>query len=185
MRCPDSGLLRSRRPLASKPLRPPWRSRGIDGVSVPAAVAILPPPPWQACWRSKCRDAAISTHTKALERPESCRVEWASYRGVIGERRSGHTSCSSGRSVTLTRRWTTAASLRGSAPHARKIIASVGAHVWRAGRARRSPKPSSPRGQRRPTGNHPIVTLRAGTHTHERTRSRYQLLREPTSVEAA
>jgi len=31
------------------------------------AVAILPPPPRQPCWRTKCRDAAISTPTKAPE----------------------------------------------------------------------------------------------------------------------
>ena len=48
MRCPGSGLQRSRRLSASKPLRPPWRSRGTKASphSGPA-VASRPPPPRQ------------------------------------------------------------------------------------------------------------------------------------------
>ena len=42
------------------------------------AVANLPPPPRHPCWRTKCRDAAISTRTKALEGLESCRRGGAS-----------------------------------------------------------------------------------------------------------
>lgn len=54
-RCPGSGLQRSRRLLASKPLRPPRRSRGPRRLRIRPAVANLPPPPRQPCWRIKCR----------------------------------------------------------------------------------------------------------------------------------
>jgi hypothetical protein len=67
------------------------------------AVASLPPPPRQPCWRTKCRDVAISTRTKASEGLESCRRGGASYWGAFGE-------CTSGRLVRLR------VMLSGSAP---------------------------------------------------------------------
>jgi hypothetical protein len=54
MRCPGSGLLRSRRLSASKPLRPPWRSRGATASRHPAAGGEPASAATATCWRSKC-----------------------------------------------------------------------------------------------------------------------------------
>jgi hypothetical protein len=78
MRCPGSGLQRSRRLSASKPLRPPWRSRGTTasphsaGGGDPASAATA------TCSRTQAETWAISTRTKAPEGLESCRRGGAS-----------------------------------------------------------------------------------------------------------
>ena len=47
VRCPGSGFVHSRRLLASKPLRPPWRSRGTTASPHPASGGDPPPLPRQ------------------------------------------------------------------------------------------------------------------------------------------
>ena len=78
MRCPGWGLQRSRRLSASKPLRPHWRSRGITASPHPAGGGEPASAATATCWRTKCRDVAISTRTKAPEGLESCRRGGAS-----------------------------------------------------------------------------------------------------------
>lgn len=92
MRCPGSGLQCSRRLSASKTLRPPWRSRGATASPDPAGGGDPASAATATCWRTKCRDAAVSTRTKAPGGLESCRLGGASFRGLIGECRSGASS---------------------------------------------------------------------------------------------
>jgi hypothetical protein len=78
VRCPGSRLRRSRRLLASKPLRPRWRSRGTTASLHPAGGGGPAFAATATFWRVKCRDVAISTRTKAPEGLESCRRGGAS-----------------------------------------------------------------------------------------------------------
>jgi hypothetical protein len=73
MRCPGSGLQRSSRLSASKPLRPPWRSRVATGSPHPASGGKPAFAATATCWLVKCRDVAVSTRTKAPQGLESCR----------------------------------------------------------------------------------------------------------------
>jgi hypothetical protein len=78
MRCPGSGLQRSRRLSASKPLRSPRQSRGTTASPHPASGGKPAFAPTATCWLVKCRDVAVSTRTKAPEGLESCRRGGAS-----------------------------------------------------------------------------------------------------------
>jgi len=86
MRCSGSGLQRSRRLAGSKLCACLGDPNGSAASPHPAGGG----DPCrrrhgQPCWRARCRDAAVSTHTKAPEAAESCRLGGRSYWGVIGE----------------------------------------------------------------------------------------------------
>jgi hypothetical protein len=68
MRCPGSGLWRSRRLSAAKPCAPPAGRRG-RGVPHPAAMAILPPPPRQPAGEPSAGPWSSPLSTKAPEGP--------------------------------------------------------------------------------------------------------------------
>jgi hypothetical protein len=73
MRCPGSGLQRSCRLLARSPCARLGDREGPRRLRIRSAVANLPSPPRQPCWRTKFANVAVSTSTKAPEGLESCR----------------------------------------------------------------------------------------------------------------
>lgn len=90
---PGFGAPALRQLSASKPTPPLSRSRGTTASPHPVGGGDPVSAATAARWRTKCRDVAVSTHTRAMERLGSCRLGQGSLRGLIGECRSGRFGC--------------------------------------------------------------------------------------------